>query len=83
MAAVADAVAALLDLRSEKFKIGLKMARFPIGTILVLLAFELLVTPIFVTSFESNGLLVQEKKFKIDFQMTTMATILDFRSERF
>ena len=39
---------------------------FPIGTILAI--FDLQVTGCFLASLESIGLLVQEKKRKIDFQ---------------
>ena len=52
---------------------------FPIGTILAI--FELQVTPMLPTKFQVIGLLVQEKKRKIDFQDSR--AILDFRSEQF
>ena len=40
-------------------------------------------SPEYQTSFDSNWLSVQEKKFKTDFQDRAVAAILDFLSERF
>ena len=54
---------------------------FPIGTISA--NFDLQVTPMLPTKFPVKWLSVQEKKRKLYFQDGAMATILDFRSERF
>ena len=54
---------------------------FPIRTILA--TFDLQVTSILPMKFESIALLVQEKNFKMIFNMAARVTILDFWSEWF
>ena len=61
------AMAAILDFRSERFKLFL-VNKSP---------------PCLLPSFKSIGFLVQEKKRKIDFQDGCPAASLDLRSERF
>ena len=59
-----SAMAAILDFQSQQFKI-----------------FLIYKSPrCFLPSFKSSGLLVQDKKRKIDFQDGATAAILDFRS---